>query len=501
MKFERASGILLHPTSLPGNFGIGDLGPQAYRFVDWLCSSGTKLWQILPLGPTGYGDSPYQSFSAFAGNPYLISPEELIKSGLLGEDDLSGKPDFPPTEVDYGSVIPWKMEMLQLAHERFLRMGSQTQQAFNYFCAENAAWLQDYALFMAIKEKFGGGSWEDWPDELKHRHKADFASIKSELTASVLQYSFYQYIFYQQWQNLHNYSKEHGVKIIGDIPIFVAFDSADVWCNPELFRLDEHLHPLAVSGVPPDIFSSTGQLWGNPLYDWQKHEESGFAWWMARIRSSLMNLDMLRLDHFRGFAGAWEIPAASETAEHGQWVPGPGATFFEALDTNLGDGLITPWTGLPLIAEDLGVITPDVIDLRESFNLPGMKILQFGFNSADNPFLPHNYKTDCVAYTGTHDNDTSLGWLASAPMNERDFAYRYLKSNGSDFAWDLIRAIWSSVAVFAITPMQDVLRLSGEARMNYPSSLGGNWRWRMSGEDLNANLANELKEINNLYSR
>ncbi len=501
MSFERASGILLHPTSLPGEYGIGDLGPQAYRFIEWLATSGCKLWQILPFGPTGFGDSPYQCFSAFAGNPYLISPDELVHLGLLTINDLEDKPDFPEERVDYGSLIPWKLGLLSRAFEKFLVSGMKFRQPFDYFCAENVAWLEDYAMFMAIKEAYGGGSWEDWPSSLKFRETSAMTNIKKELMESMQKYSFYQFVFFEQWHHLREFARKHGIQIIGDIPIFTALDSADVWSHPELFMLDDNLKPTVVSGVPPDVYSPTGQLWGNPLYIWQAHKDTNFSWWCSRIRSTLLNVDILRLDHFRGFVGAWEIPADHETAEQGRWVAGPGADFFLAIDANLGDGLLTPGTGLPIIAEDLGVITPDVTELRETFHLPGMKILQFGFSSPDNPFLPHHYTIDSVAYTGTHDNNTSLGWLAATPASEREFALKYLHSDGSDFAWDLIRCIWSSVAVFAITPMQDVLSLGGEARMNYPSRLGGNWEWRMREGDLTPYLAGRLREQNVLYSR
>jgi 4-alpha-glucanotransferase len=501
MTFERASGILLHPSSLPGDYGIGELGTQAYRFLDWLGGSGCKVWQILPLGPTGYGDSPYQCFSSFAGNPYLISLEELIHQGFLHPADMDGGPVFKADRVNYGQLIPWKSNLLKLAFERFHKSDVQNRSAFDYFCATHVGWLEDFALFMAIKEKYGGGSWEDWPEELKFRREPDLSSMKEGLVEEIQRFSFYQYIFYDQWNRLRQYANTLGIRIIGDLPIFTAMDSADVWSNPELFLLDENLKPTVVSGVPPDVFSRTGQLWGNPLYNWEVHKQSGYKWWAERLRSSLRLVDVLRLDHFRGFAGYWEIPAENLTAEHGRWVAGPGIDLFNSLDTNLGDGMLTPGIGLPIIAEDLGVITPDVIELRERFHLPGMKILQFGFNGADNPFLPHHYPRDCVAYTGTHDNNTAMGWLATAPAEEKEFALRYLGCASDDFAWELIRCIWSSVAVFAITPMQDILSLGGEARMNYPSQLGGNWQWRMTGQEPLQHIAHKIHELNVLFSR
>ncbi|NOH02346.1 MAG: 4-alpha-glucanotransferase [Chloroflexi bacterium] len=496
MTFKRSSGILLHPTSLPGPYGIGDLGPQAYRFADWLESTGCKLWQILPLGPTGYGDSPYQCFSAFAGNPYLISPDDLLAEGLAAQDDLDALKDLPASNVDFGLVIPKKLDLLLKAFHRFRSTPEPLRGAFDYFCAQNASWLDDFALFMAIKEANGGGAWNGWDPALRARRKTALAKARKELAEDVLRHSFYQFLFFRQWDKLRAYANGRGIQIVGDIPIFVAYDSADVWANPELFYLDKQGNPTVVAGVPPDLFSATGQLWGNPLYNWDVHKADGYAWWLSRVRAVLQTVDILRFDHFRGFAGYYEIPASQTTAENGRWVPGPSKDFFRAVDKYLGDGLITHGTGLPVIAEDLGVITPDVIELLNAFDLPGMKVLQFAFTGPDNPFLPHNYVPNCVAYTGTHDNDTAFGWFASAPEQEREFAKRYLGVDGHDFAWDLIRAVWKSVAVFAMTPMQDVLGLGGEARMNFPSRLGGNWEWRMSEADFREDLAAGLKDLN-----
>ena len=501
MTFERSSGILLHPTSLPGSYGIGDIGPQAYRFLDWLSSTGSKLWQVLPLGPTGYGDSPYQCFSAFAGNPYLISPEDLCVEGLLTHDDLADKPVFSASRIEFGPLIPWKLDLLQKAFSRFQSAPGHLQTAFDYFRAENAAWLDDYTLFMALKESNGGGAWNGWPEALRKRKKSTLRKAQNELAETIMRYAFYQFIFFRQWNKLRAYANEQGIRIIGDIPIFVAYDSSDVWSHPELFFLDEEGNPTVVAGVPPDAFSTTGQLWGNPLYNWEIHKKDEYAWWLSRVRASLRILDILRFDHFRGFAGYYEIPAGHKTAEFGRWVTGPGKDLFRAVDKNLGDGLITPGTGLPIIAEDLGLVTPDVIELLEAFNLPGMRVLQFGFSGPDNPFLPHNYIPNCVAYTGTHDNDTARGWFESAEQHEREFAMSYLGVDGHDFAWDLIRSVWKSVAVFAITPMQDVLNCGGEARMNFPSKLGGNWEWRIKEDDLRDDLAGNLKELNWLYKR
>ena len=506
MKFSRAGGILLHPTSLPGPYGIGDLGPQAYRFVDWLESTGCKLWQVLPLGPTGYGDSPYQCFSAFAGNPYLISFDALIEDGFLTKEDFADMPDFSASRVDFGRLIPWKLDLLQKAFSRFPSASEDLRQGFEYFSSENASWLDDYALFMALKEAKGGGAWSGWEINIRTREKTAMDSARREHAESVRRYSFYQFIFFRQWNKLHAYARERGIQMIGDIPIFIAYDSADAWANSELFFLDDNSLPTVVAGVPPDYFSPTGQLWGNPLYRWDAHKDTGYAWWVERFRAVLKLVDIVRLDHFRGFAGYFEIQAGQPTAEHGRWVAGPGSDVFRTIDAQLSDGVTrlpdgTTRTGLPIIAEDLGVITPDVVALRDEFKLPGMKILQFGFVDPKDPFLPHNYPAHCVAYTGTHDNDTARGWFESAPEHERKFALRYLNTDGSDFAWDLIRSVWSSVATYALAPMQDLLSLGTEARMNFPSRLGGNWEWRMQESDLNEKVASRMREFNELYYR
>jgi 4-alpha-glucanotransferase len=517
MKFERASGVLLHPTSLPGPYGIGDLGPSAFRFVDWLADSGCKLWQILPLGPTGYGDSPYQCFSAFAGNPYLISPDFLRRDDLLHPDDLAEEPDFPDDAIDYGRIIPWKLNLLERAFIRFksapsasLRTGSKpVRQAFDRFTAENVSWLADYALFMALKEALGGGPWNEWPEPLRKRDPDALAQAAQTHADAVSRFMFYQFVFARQWASVREYAHQRGVQIIGDIPIFVAYDSADVWANPDLFYLNESDLPTVVAGVPPDYFSATGQLWGNPLYRWSVLKERDYDWWVARFRATLKQVDIVRLDHFRGFAGYWEIPAGNPTAEKGRWVPGPGEDFLSAIEAALRETPDESQGGLPIIAEDLGEITPDVIELRDQFGLPGMKILQFGFTGPDNKFLPHNYlTTNCVAYTGTHDNDTAVGWFVTAPEHELDFARRYLDCDpcngsgaGHGFPWKLVRAAWGSVAVFAVAPMQDLLGLGTEARMNFPSKLGGNWSWRLLESQLSPELQGRVQEINHLYRR
>ena len=501
MKFERASGILLHPTSLPGPYGIGDFGPSAYRWLDWLAGCGCKLWQLLPLGPTGYGDSPYQCFSAFAGNPYLISPELLLEQGLLAPEDLDDMPAWDNRCVDFGRLYVWKPGLLEKAYHRFVSDPSivlgpgpiSAYSEFTSFCAENAAWLEDYSLFTALKEANGGGPWGQWPKPLRRRDPVALDEARKSLDTSISRFKFFQFLFFRQWQALKDYAKELGIKIIGDMPIFVAIDSCDVWANPDLFYLDESGQPTVVAGVPPDYFSPTGQLWGNPLYRWDVHKASGYSWWLERINATLRQVDIMRIDHFRGFAGYWEVPAGNATAEHGRWVHGPAADFFKVAQANLGS--------LPILAEDLGVITPDVVNLRDRFGLPGMKILQFAFSGPDNPFLPHSYPQNCAVYTGTHDNDTTRSWYATAPEAEKDFARRYLQVSGSRMAWDLTRAAWRSVAVFALAPMQDLLGLGNEARMNYPSHLGGNWEWRMNGQALSEELQRNIQELNWLYMR
>ena len=493
MNLPRSSGILLHPTSLPNRYGIGDLGKSAYKFIDFLHNSGCKLWQTLPLGPTGYGDSPYQSFSTFAGNPYLISPDLLLEEDLLHPNDLKEELDFDNDLVDYGRVISWKLNLLERAFIRFERDPKLGRRNLDIFREKNSDWLEDYALFMALKEANGGGSWIGWDESLRNREKAALAKAREELKPAIDRFTFYQFLFFRQWDALRMYAKEKNIQIIGDIPIFVSYDSSDVWANPELFFIDEKKLPTVVAGVPPDYFSETGQLWGNPLYKWKKHKAENYVWWVKRMSAVLNMVDVVRLDHFRGFAGYWEVPAKELTAVNGRWVPGPGADIFERLKDELG--------GLPIIAEDLGEITPDVFELRDQFNLPGMKIFQFAFSDENNPFLPHHYPENCVAYTGTHDNDTARGWYESASEYEKDFARRYLSVDGSDFAWDLIRSLWHSRANFVLAPMQDLLSLGTEARMNDPGRLGGNWGWRMKEDEMSDALLGKLKKINERAGR
>jgi 4-alpha-glucanotransferase len=506
MNLARSGGILLHPTSLPGPFGIGDLGTHAHEFVDWLASAGCRLWQVLPLGPTGYGNSPYQCFSAFAGNPYLVNLELLVEEGLLAESDLldaSAESDAKSSDVrvDYGRVIRRKMELLHRSFQHYIEKEPRNlREEFAVFQAENAGWLDDYSLFMALKELHGGGSWVNWPSSIRQRQDAAVQTARQALGEAILEHAFIQMLFFRQWNALHEHARRQGIHIIGDMPIYAAEDSADVWAHPDLFQLDAERRPTVVGGVPPDYFSPTGQLWGNPLYAWDRHREARYAWWLERLLATLKAVDIVRLDHFRGFVAYWEIPAGNPTAEIGRWVEGPSADLFDTVAQSLA-GADAANSDLPLIAEDLGVITPDVIALRERYHLPGMKILQFGFSGADNPFLPHNYPVNCVAYTGTHDNDTARGWFDTAPKDEVKFARGYLDSNARRFSWDLVRAIWSSVAVLAIAPMQDVLGLGPEARMNYPGRPEGNWEWRMRLEDLNNEAAGRLRKLGELFRR
>lgn len=495
MKFNRAAGILLHPTSLPGAYGIGDLGPEAERWLEFLADSGCTLWQVLPLGPTGYGDSPYQCFSAFAGNPYLISPDKLLEERWLDPEDMASRPNFPIEQVDYGTLIPWKLKLLEKAFTHFRRRGTKNQKAeYALFQEENNYWLPDFALFMALKDAHNGAPWATWGEALRDRHPQALAEAHDIHALDIERHVFYQFLFFRQWNSLHAQANEKGIRIIGDIPIFVAHDSSDVWSHPKLFYMKANGEPAYVAGVPPDYFSPTGQLWGNPLYHWQVHKENGYAWWIERMRAVLKMVDIVRLDHFRGFAGYWEVPAGNPTAEKGRWVKGPGSAFFYQMQKALGE--------LPIIAEDLGLITPDVVALREQFDFPGMKILQFSFGgNPDEKFLPHNYPHNCVAYTGTHDNDTTWGWYQSAPESERDFCRRYLGRDGHDIAWSMIRALWGSVAALTLAPMQDLLNLGTEARMNFPGRPSGNWTWRMRPDALSPALRDRLYELNFLYGR
>lgn len=493
MQFTRSSGVLLHPTSLPGRFGIGDLGPEAHRWVDFLHHSGAGLWQVLPLGPTGYADSPYQSFSALAGSLYLISPEQLLADGLLEAGDLANLPEFPETSVDFGALIPWKLDLLSKAYNHFKTGGLFTDE-FRTFCGENADWLENFALFMALKDIHDLRPWVSWEPALRQRDPDVLEAARKEHAEAIDRQRFYQFVFFRQWLALRQYANQKGIKIVGDIPIYVAHDSSEVWANPELFYLNEDGSPVDVAGVPPDYFSATGQLWGNPLYHWARHSEDGYAFWLARMKMVLRQVDIVRLDHFRGFAAYYAVPGNHITAQNGEWKPGPGAAFFEALRAALGS--------LPLIAEDLGVITPDVVDLRERFELPGMKIFQFGLEGdLDDPFLPHNYPENCVAYTGTHDNETAHGWYQNADQRHRAFARDYLAVGGENIGWDMIVRLWESPAVFAFAPLQDFLGIGDQGRMNLPGTTDGNWRWRMEAGALGDQLSQKIGGLNRRTGR
>jgi 4-alpha-glucanotransferase len=496
MQVGRASGILLHPTSLPGPFGIGDLGDEAYHFLDFLASSNQHLWQVLPLGPTGYADSPYASFSSFAGNHLLLSLHQLVKDGLLDESSLSHIPTFSAERVDFGTVIDFKMPLLWQSFERFSTAAkkAQEQRAFEQFLAKNSHWLNDYALFMALKDAHQGVSWTEWEPDIRAREPAALDLWRERLSKQINFHAYLQYQFYNQWGQVRNYAAARGISLIGDLPIFVAHDSADVWAHPELFYLDETGRPTVVSGVPPDYFSVTGQRWGNPLYRWDVLAQTGFAWWIERFRAVLSFVDMVRLDHFRGFAGYWEIPATEETAVNGRWLPGPGADLFKALRKALGR--------VPIIAEDLGVITPDVVALRKQFSFPCMRVLQFAFSSdATNEHLPHNFERQTLVYTGTHDNDTTVGWYRTRGAPEQHTVREYLGSDGQNIHLDLIRLALSSVADFAIVPMQDLLGQGSEARMNTPGQASGNWAWRYRSELLMEWHRDWLARLTRLYNR
>jgi 4-alpha-glucanotransferase len=495
---RRTSGILLQPTSLPGPHGIGELGREAVAFLDFLGETGQGLWQVLPLGPTGYGDSPYQCF--FAGNPLLVSLEGLRAEGLLTAADFKNRPAFPEREVDFGAVIDFKRPLLAKAFSAFEKKAEPARcEAFEAFCRTQAGWLSDFALFMALKRANGGSSWHRWERALVSRQPEALEKARRELAREVREACFEQWLFFEQWAEIRREAHARGIRIMGDIPIFVAHDSADVWAHPELFHLAADGRPSFQAGVPPDYFSATGQLWGNPLYRWDALARTGYAWWIERFRAVLGLVDLVRLDHFRGFEACWEVPGDEATAENGRWVKGPGATFFEALQAALGD--------LPIVAEDLGVITTEVVALREQFGFAGMAILQFAFgaDAHANDFLPHNFPRRKVVYTGTHDNDTVVGWwtggvgdstrTAEEVEREHERALAYVGGDGSEIHWDFIRTLLVSVADTAIVPLQDVLGLGSEARMNLPGRAGGNWRWRFAGNDLTPEVRRRLRAI------
>jgi len=495
MKIERSAGILLHPTSLPGNFGIGDLGPNAYHFIDFLVHSGQTLWQIFPLGPTGYGDSPYQCFSAFAGNPLLISPEFLIKDGLLNESEIGNAPGNDPHHVDFGPVINYKYDLLQKAFYQYKKGKKTFKHEFDNFCKKNSYWLDDYSLFMAAKQHHGGASWTQWDRSIKFRK--NISEWENKLSDGIEYHKFLQFIFDKQWTDVRKYAHEKGIKIIGDLPIFIAYDSADLWANKELFTVREDGSLEFVAGVPPDYFSATGQLWGNPLYKWKAMEKDHFKWWRSRISKLMEMVDIIRIDHFRGFDAYWEIPGNAETAINGRWVKAPGEKLFNTIKKELGD--------VPIIAEDLGVITDSVEELRDKFEFPGIKILQFGLGEyGDKKFLPHNHIKNCVVHTGSHDNETTRGFLESEGKKKSgiyEWTQKYFNYLGNNMTFELIRSVYASVANIAVIPMQDILNLDNSARMNLPGTLGGNWSWRFTWDQIGDSIANQYKEMTIMFER
>lgn len=495
MQWPRASGVLVHPTSFPGRFGIGDLGPSAIAMLDYLAAARQALWQVLPLGPAGYGASPYSLLSAFAGNPLLISPEHLVADGLLRARELAEIPSFPTRRVAYQRVGPWKEALL---HRSFARLRTQRSrelcQDFEAFCAEQRDWLEDYALFLALKAAHHGAPWAEWPAPLRQREPDALADARRALAQEVSFHSYTQFLFFRQWDALRQAAHARGLRIIGDLAIFVAHDSSDVWAHPELFALAPDGRPTVVAGVPPDYFSRTGQRWGNPLYRWDVLASKGYAWWIERVRQTRMLVDIIRLDHFRGFEAYWEIPESEPTAERGRWVPGPGPALFRAIEAALGE--------VPFIAEDLGLITPEVRSLQRELGFPGMRVLQFAFGSdAANEYLPHNFVRECLVYTGTHDNNTTRGWFAAAGAEERAHALAYLGSTPKQVVASMIRAALASIADLAIIPLQDVLGLDQSARMNTPAKSGGNWAWRCTENQLAMPIAERLGELTTVYGR
>lgn len=499
MAFPRSSGVLLHPTSLPSRFGIGELGSEAYRFIDFLAETSQQLWQVLPLGPTGYGNSPYASFSALAGNPLLISLEQLQEQGLLTDEDLANLPEFPVDRVDYEKVIPTKMSLLQKACENFKTNASLVQQKeFMTFCTIKAHWLDDYALFMALREAHDQKSWHTWERDISKLYPEVLEQWQQRLESEVLFHKFLQFEFFRQWSNLKQYANSQGIQIIGDIPIYVAHNSADVWAHRDIFCLDEATgEPSLMAGVPPDYFSATGQLWGNPVYKWERLQQDEFSWWVQRFESLLEYVDIIRIDHFRGFEAYWVVDQGETTAMNGRWVKAPGEEFFQVLGEKLGK--------LPIMAEDLGTITPEVDELRDRFDFPGMKILQFAFGEGEgpgNPYLPFNYPRNCVVYSGTHDNNTTIGWFNQGSEQLKGNVLRYLGTlSPQGINWDFIRLAFSSVANQAIIPMQDILGLGGEALMNLPSKAEGNWEWRYRADAITDEIRDRLKTLTYTYGR
>lgn len=491
--FSRSSGILMHITSLPNRLGIGTFGKESYEFVDFLKAAGQKYWQLLPIGPTGYGDSPYQSLSTFAGNILLIDLEILIKKGLLSESDFEGRDCGSDVDyVDYTKVNLHKLEILRIAFER----GAEAyKREVDTFVEENKAWLPDYALFMALKHRFHLKSWQEWPLEYRAREPKSLAKAKEKYKEEIRFWEFVQYLFFKQWHELKVYANKSGVQMIGDVPIYVAEDSSDVWANPELFLLDQLNKPVCVSGCPPDAFSKTGQLWGNPIYDWDLMDQQGYKWWINRIKATYELFDVVRIDHFRGFESYWSIPAGAKTAENGEWIKGPEMKLFKAIKEALGE--------IKIIAEDLGFLTEDVVNFKNATGYPGMKVLEFAFDSKEeSDYLPHNYDDNCFVYTGTHDNDTVMGWFNNSKKEDIERAIEYLKLTKEEgYEWGFIRGVWSSVGNVAIAQMQDFLGLDEKYRMNIPSTIGNNWRWRMRPDQLTDTLTKKIYKMTKLYGR
>jgi 4-alpha-glucanotransferase len=493
MEYQRSSGILLHPTSLPGNYGIGSLGQHAFGFVNYLEKAGQKLWQVLPMGHTGYGDSPYQCFSIFAGNPILIDLDLLKEQGLLTDGDLKSPIPFPTDKVDYGAVINFKRKALKAAYDRFMQ-SEDDHQEYEQFKTENAHWLTDYALFIAIKESYGGNPWWDWKEDIKMHDEKAIKNFSADHQNEIGFHQFVQYLFNKQWQQVKQYANDKGISIIGDIPLYVAHDSADVWSNSKVFQFDDERNPLSVAGVPPDYFSATGQLWGNPLYDWDFMKKNGFKWWIERIKATTDLYDIVRIDHFRGFEAYWAVPFGDETAMNGKWVTAPGQALFETVKKELGT--------LPIIAEDLGIITPEVEELRDNFEFPGMKILQFAFHSDDGSgYLPHNYTRNFIVYTGTHDNDTLRGWFNTLEDWVKQRVLDYVDATEENVIDKMIRLAWSSTAKMAVIPLQDLMDLGSEGRMNTPGTPANNWQWRFRQEQLSDEKAEWLNHLTKIYNR
>jgi 4-alpha-glucanotransferase len=497
MKIRRSAGILLHPTSLPGKYGIGDLGNEAYEFIDFLVDAGQSLWQVLPLGPTGYGDSPYQCFSAFAGSPLLISPDKLIEEGLLKEDDVNDIRIWPPNDVDFGEVIPYKTSLLEKAFENFQNSGKNIYSEFKPFIEANNDWLEDFALFMSVKNHHNGIIWSDWSKDIATRSKGAVNKWKDKLKHSYEYQIFVQAVFDKQWKELKKYANENDIMIMGDLPIFIAYDSSDLWANKELFSVDNEGRLETVAGVPPDYFSETGQLWGNPLYKWDKMEENNFLWWQKRMTKMYEIVDIVRIDHFRGFEAYWEIPGDAKTAINGEWIKAPGYKLFNTLKEKFGD--------LPIVAEDLGVITKEVEELRDTFEFPGMKILQFAFgDEMEEKFLPHNHIQNCVVYTGSHDNDTTRSFFEKEKEKGSgiyEWAQYYMNYYGEEMTLAAIKTAYASVANIVFIPLQDILNLGNEARMNFPSTLGGNWTWRYTKEQITKKLIEDYRHMSKIYGR